>query len=109
MPKPGRVSRVLPNGTKQVIADNLNTPNGLAFDKAGNLFVATGSIDPKNGQVMRFNSVATAQTAPPIAVLPPVTAPPAVTAPPTIAPPSTTTGPAIPGRLTYVALRLGEG
>jgi sugar lactone lactonase YvrE len=78
MPKPGRVSRIWPNGTKQVVADNLNTPNGIAFDKAGNLFVATGSIDPQNGQVMRFAGVAAAPTtAPPVA-----TAPPTVRAPP---------------------------
>jgi sugar lactone lactonase YvrE len=109
MPKPGRVSRILPNGTKQVVADNLNAPNGLAFDKAGNLFVATGSVDPQNGQVMRFAGVAAAATtAPPAATAPPVTtAPPVATTPPTVTAPSTT-GAGIAGPLNYVVRRLGD-
>ena len=109
MPKPGRVSRVLANGTKQIVADNLNTPNGIAFDKAGNLYVTTGSIDPKNGQVMRFASVAAAPTtAPPVATAPPVTAiSPTTTVPATATvPTNTSTGTA--GPLNYVVRRLGD-
>jgi hypothetical protein len=55
--RPGRVLRVLANGTTQVVAENLNTPNGLAFDRAGNLYVVTGSTTP-NGQVLRCAAVA---------------------------------------------------
>ncbi len=61
--RPGRVLRVLANGTKQVVAENLNTPNGLAFDRAGNLYIATGSTTPA-GQVLRCTAVAGATALP---------------------------------------------
>ncbi len=102
MPKPGRVSRILANGTKQVVADNLNTPNGIAFDKAGNLFVATGSVDPQNGQVMRFAGVAAA----PVVAPPATTAPPVAAAPPTVTAPATGAGIAAPHN--YFLRRLGD-
>ena len=57
MLRPGRVLRVLPDGTKQVVAEGLNTPNGLAFDRAGNLYVVTGSVTP-DGQVLRCDRAA---------------------------------------------------
>ena len=71
---PGRVLRILPNGTTQVVADNLNTPNGLAFDRTGNLFLVTGSVTP-DGQVLRCANVAGAIALPstggaPLASLP---------------------------------------
>ncbi|HET7770167.1 MAG TPA: ScyD/ScyE family protein [Chloroflexota bacterium] len=60
---PGRVLRVLPNGTTQVVAANLNTPNGLAFDRAGNLYIATGTVTP-DGQILRCANVAGALALP---------------------------------------------
>lgn len=56
---PGAVVRVLPNGTKEVVADNLNAPNGIAFDKAGNLYIVTNSAfgPPDQGQVLRCTGV----------------------------------------------------
>ncbi len=105
MPKPGRISRVLADGTKQVIADNLIAPNGIAFDKAGNLYATTGTIDPKNGQVMKWSGVAA-----PKAVTPPTTTttpPTTTTTPPT---PSTTGTPGvIQSNAPYFVKRLGEG
>jgi sugar lactone lactonase YvrE len=62
---PGRVLRIGADGTPQVVADNLNAPTGIAFDKTGNLYVAVntvvfGPIDgPPRGQVLRFDGVAT--------------------------------------------------
>jgi LPXTG-site transpeptidase (sortase) family protein len=58
-PKPGQVTRVLPNGTKQVVASGLVAPNGVDFDKAGNMYVVTGTGFLPEGQIYRFNNVAT--------------------------------------------------
>ncbi len=58
---PGAVVRVMPDGTKQVVAGDLPTPNGIAFDKAGNLYVVVNSAfgPPGQGQVLRCNAIAT--------------------------------------------------
>jgi len=61
--RPGRVLRVLPTGATQVVADNLNTPNGLAFDRSGTLYIVTGSVTP-DGQVLRCAGVAGAVALP---------------------------------------------
>lgn len=64
LPLPGRVQRVLADGTMQVVADDLPFPGGIAFDRAGNLYVAinittAGPPSPTpQGQVLRFNAVA---------------------------------------------------
>jgi len=61
-PDSGRILRVLADGTKQSVAEGLNALNGVAFDKAGNLYVAVnGSTAPKDGpqgQILRINGVA---------------------------------------------------
>ena len=58
----GRVLRVLPTGATQVVADGLNRPYGIAFDKTGNLFVTNHSDAPPEagaqGEVVRFTAVA---------------------------------------------------
>src|SRR5919199_1101540 len=60
---PGRVERVLPNGSTQVVADGLMAPNGIAFDRPGNLYVVVNSaFTPPDagaaGQVVRCDRVA---------------------------------------------------
>ncbi len=66
-PNSGRILRVLADGTKQVVADGLNDPNGVAFDTAGNLSVAVnGSSAPNDGplgQILRIDGVAKVATA----------------------------------------------
>lgn len=57
-PNSGRIVRVLANGTKQVVADNLNATNGLAFDPGGNLYAVVNSASATDGQVMRFANAA---------------------------------------------------
>jgi hypothetical protein len=64
-PRPGRVRRVLPDGTTQDVADELPTPNGIAFDRAGNLYVVVNSAftPPQagpQGQVLRCDRIAAA-------------------------------------------------
>ncbi|HET8626063.1 MAG TPA: ScyD/ScyE family protein [Thermomicrobiales bacterium] len=62
---PGRVSRLLPDGGAEVVVDGLDTPNGIAFDRAGALYVATGvaSFGPPPpspaGAILRFDAVGT--------------------------------------------------
>jgi len=70
--KPSSVVRLLPNGTTQVVAEGLNLPNGIAFDRAGNLYVAVNSTSPPGapppatpeGQVLRCDGVAAPPRAP---------------------------------------------
>jgi sugar lactone lactonase YvrE len=63
-PKPGQVLRVLPDGSTQVVVDNLMLPNGITFDKAGNLYVVTNTValgpGAPQGMVMRYDGVAAA-------------------------------------------------
>lgn len=56
-PGPGRIQRVMPHGQTQVVADGLLLPNGMAFDRAGNLYVVTGSATTQ-GQVLRCDRLA---------------------------------------------------
>ena len=69
-PQPGRVTRLLPSGAKEVVADGLTLPYGLAFDKAGNMYVSTEvtSLGPPppapTGKVLRFEGVARAPAMP---------------------------------------------
>ena len=57
---PGRVVRILPNGSTQTVADGLTAANGIAFDRAGNLYVVVNSAfgPPNAGQVVRCDRVA---------------------------------------------------
>lgn len=62
-PRPGRVRRVLPNGTLEVVVEGLATPNGIAFDRTGNLYVVVNSaFTPpaagSQGQLLRCAGVA---------------------------------------------------
>jgi hypothetical protein len=60
-PRPGRVRRVMPDGSSQIVVDGLATPNGIAFDRAGNLYVAvnTAFTPPgAQGQLLRCERVA---------------------------------------------------
>ncbi len=41
----GLISQYTPAGTPSTVASNLDKPRGLAFDSAGNLFVATNTLD----------------------------------------------------------------
>ena len=58
----GRILRVLADGTTQVVADGLPSPNFPTFDARGNLYVAVDSSSAPNdgtpGKVMRFDGVA---------------------------------------------------
>ena len=42
----GNIDEFTPNGVRSTFASGLNSPAGLAFDKAGNLFVADGGAAP---------------------------------------------------------------
>lgn len=57
-PLPGRILRVLADGTKEVVADGLRFPMGTAFDRAGNLYAAVNAVSATDGQVLRFDGVA---------------------------------------------------
>jgi hypothetical protein len=61
-PAPGNIVRVFANGTLEPVAEGLNQPNGIAFDAAGNLYIASGAVtlpgmDPA-GVVLRIDGVA---------------------------------------------------
>ncbi len=61
IPNSGRILRVLPNGKTQVVVDGINEPNGITFDRHGNLYVATNSDIPvaqgAQGQILRFDGI----------------------------------------------------
>jgi hypothetical protein len=61
-PGPGNVVRVFANGTTEPVAEELMQPNGIAFDAAGNLYIATGTVTPPGmdpaGMVLRIDGVA---------------------------------------------------
>lgn len=62
IPDPGNVVRVLANGTLEPVAEGLMLPNGIAFDAAGNLYIASGAVTPPGmdpaGLVLRIDGVA---------------------------------------------------
>lgn len=52
-PAAGNVTRVLGDGTQQVVLDGLMLPNGIAFDQAGNMLVVVGAAaGPGNGMLL---------------------------------------------------------
>lgn len=57
---PGTVVRVRAGGAHETVLGDLNAPSGIAFDKAGNLYVAVNSAfgPPDQGQVLRCAGVA---------------------------------------------------
>lgn len=63
-PAPGDVVRIRPDGSHQVVAANLMTVNGLAFNAAGDLYVGTNTVamgpGAPGGQVLRFMGMAAA-------------------------------------------------
>jgi len=90
-PAPGSVMRILPGGRAEVVAEGLPAPNGIDFDQAGNLYIATYTINPgpqPQGQVVRFDGVA-AVTAAPVPAPSPIASPPS--------PPPTGSGRVLPG------------
>lgn len=60
----GSIRRVLEDQTSEPVIENLTQPHGIAFDSAGNLFVATNALlstpDEAVGQLLRFDGVAAA-------------------------------------------------
>lgn len=65
---PGNVLRINADGTTEVVVDGLVLPNGIAFDSAGNLYVAVVSIDiGAPGQVLRCDVGAGGSLASPVA------------------------------------------
>jgi len=51
----GTIDEFTPNGVRSTFASGLNYPNGLAFDKVGNLFVANGG-DTGSDAVYKFTA-----------------------------------------------------
>ena len=69
-PPTGNILRVTIDGEESVAVDNLPFPNGIAFDMAGNLYVATGTAGgppnvPPIGQIVRHDGIAAITPAPP--------------------------------------------
>lgn len=64
MPAPGAVYRINADGTPEAVVEGLFFPHGIAFDDAGNLFIAIFSIisgpDTPMGQVIRIDRIAAA-------------------------------------------------
>jgi sugar lactone lactonase YvrE len=62
MPAPGAVMRINADGSVETVVEGLFLPHGIAFDAAGNLFVATNSIisgpDAPLGMVLRIDGIA---------------------------------------------------
>jgi len=66
VPNSGQISRVLPDGTTQVVVDGLHEPNGIAFDGTGTLYVTVNSDAPPQagaqGALLRIDAVAAAES-----------------------------------------------
>jgi hypothetical protein len=62
-PGPGSVVRIYGDGTVETVLENVMMPHGLAFDVAGNMYVAINSLmsgpGMAAGQVIRIDGVAT--------------------------------------------------
>jgi sugar lactone lactonase YvrE len=61
-PALGRVVRIGENGNNDVVVDGLPVPNGIAFDKDGNLYVVANTVGQPgaapNGQLLRCDGIA---------------------------------------------------
>jgi hypothetical protein len=59
-PRPGNVIRIAADGSHETVLDGLPTPNGLAFDADGNLYVVVNAVSfgPPAGMVLRCEGVA---------------------------------------------------
>jgi len=61
-PGPGSIHRVLPDGTIETVVEGVMMPHGIAFDDAGNLYIATNALmsSPAGpaGQIIRIDGVA---------------------------------------------------
>ena len=68
-PAMGDVVRIGEDGTPQVSIAGLPLPNGITFDKDGNLYIATGTVSfgPPSGQILRCLGVALPAEATPVA------------------------------------------
>jgi sugar lactone lactonase YvrE len=65
MPEPGNVVRVREDGTREVVADGLMLPNGIAFEANGSLLIVKGdtSLGEPMGQLLRRDGIAGAADA----------------------------------------------
>ncbi len=98
-PAPGSIMRLLPGGKFEVVATDLPFPNGIVFDKAGNLYIATNTINagPRPmGMVVRYDGIAKVAAPSPSPSASPTPAPSAKPSP-LPSPPPTGNGGALPG------------
>jgi sugar lactone lactonase YvrE len=51
---PGRLLRVLPNGTRETAVDNLDRPTSVLVDADGVIYVTNKGTSPGNGEVLRI-------------------------------------------------------
>ena len=56
-PNTGRVTRIQPNGTKQIVADGLMFPTGITYGPDGNLYVSSAGfgMPPGAGKILKIN------------------------------------------------------
>jgi sugar lactone lactonase YvrE len=75
-PPTGNVVRITPDGQDSLAVEGLAFPNGIAFNKAGDLFITTGTAGgppnvPPIGQIVRVDGVAKAAAPSPSPSAPP--------------------------------------